>query len=33
MNKLTFGDIKKLEYADEMPFEYVLVDMLYKKTD
>lgn len=31
MNKLTFGDIKKLEYADEMPFEYVLVDMLYKK--
>lgn len=31
MNKLTFGDIKKLEYNDNMPFEYVLVDLLYKK--
>lgn len=31
MEELTFADIKKLEYADEMPFEYVLVDMLYKK--
>lgn len=31
MNKLTFGDIKKLEYNDNLPFEYVLVDLLYKK--
>lgn len=31
MNKLTFGDIKKLEYNDNMPFENVLVDLLYKK--
>lgn len=31
MNKLTFGDIRKLEYDDRMPFEYVLVDLLYKK--
>lgn len=31
MNKLKFGDIKKLEYNDNMPFEYVLVDLLYKK--
>lgn len=31
MDKLTFGDIKKLEYSDNMPFEYVLVDLLYKK--
>jgi fumarylacetoacetate (FAA) hydrolase family protein len=31
MNKLTFGDTKKLEYNDNLPFEYVLVDLLYKK--
>ena len=31
MSKLTFGDIKKLEYNDNLPFEYVLVDLLYKK--
>lgn len=31
MNKLTFGDIKKLEYDDRMPFKFVLVDLLYKK--
>lgn len=31
MNKLTFGDIKKLEYNDNLPFEYVLVDLLCKK--
>ena len=31
MNKLTFRDIKKLEYNDNMPFEYVLVDLLYQK--
>lgn len=30
--KLKFGDIKKLEYDDNMPFELVLVDLLYKKT-
>ena len=31
MSELTIGDIRKLEYADEMPFKYVLVDLLYKK--
>ena len=31
MEKLRFGDIKKLDYNDDMPFEYVLVDLLYKK--
>lgn len=31
MNKLTFGDIKKLEYNDNLPFEYVLIDLLYNK--
>lgn len=31
MSKLTFGDIKKLGYNDNMPFGYVLVDLLYKK--
>lgn len=30
--KLKFGDIKKLDYDDNMPFELVLVDLLYKKT-
>ena len=30
--ELKFGDIKKLEYDDNMPFELVLVDLLYKKT-
>lgn len=31
MNKLTFADIKKLCYDERLPFEYVLVDLLYKK--
>lgn len=31
MNKLTFEDVKKLDYNDDMPFGYVLVDLLYKK--
>lgn len=31
MNELTFGDIKKLGYNDNMPFGFVLVDLLYKK--
>lgn len=31
MNKLTFGGIKKLEYNGNLPFEIVLVDLLYKK--
>lgn len=31
MSELTFGDIKKLGYNDNMPFGYVLVDLLYKK--
>lgn len=31
MGKLTFGEIKKLDYHDSMPFEYVLVDLLYRK--
>jgi fumarylacetoacetate (FAA) hydrolase family protein len=30
--ELKFGDIKKLEYDDNMPFELVLADLLYKKT-
>jgi len=29
--KLRFGDIKKLGYNDNMPFELVLIDLLYKK--
>jgi len=31
MNKLTFADIKILNYDERLPFEYVLVDLLYKK--
>ena len=31
MNELTFGDIKKMDYNDNLPFKYVLVDLLYKK--
>lgn len=31
MSELTFGDIKKLGYNDNMPFGFVLVDLLYKK--
>lgn len=31
MSELTFGDIKKLSYNDNMPFGFVLVDLLYKK--
>lgn len=31
MEELRFGDIKKMDYNDEMPFKYVLVDLLYKK--
>lgn len=31
MEGLTFGDIKKMNYNDNLPFEYVLVDLLYKK--
>lgn len=30
--ELKFGDIKKLGYDNNMPFELVLVDLLYKKT-
>ena len=30
-NELRFGDIKKLDYDDDLPFKYVLVDLLYKK--
>lgn len=29
--KLKFGDIKKMDYDDRLPFEFVLVDLLYKK--
>ena len=29
--KLTFDDIKKMDYDDRLPFEFVLVDLLYKK--
>lgn len=28
---LNFGDIKKMDYDDRLPFEFVLVDLLYKK--
>ena len=31
MGELTFGDVKKLEYNDNLPFKFVLVDLLYKK--
>lgn len=31
MQNLKFGDIKKLGYDENMPFELVLVDLLYKK--
>ena len=31
MGELTFGDIKKMDYNDNLPFKYVLVDLLYKK--
>lgn len=31
MDELRFCDIKKMDYNDEMPFKYVLVDLLYKK--
>lgn len=31
MEELTFGDIKKMNYNDNLPFKYVLVDLLYKK--
>jgi hypothetical protein len=31
MEELTFGDVKKLEYNDNLQFKYVLVDLLYKK--
>lgn len=31
MKKLTFGDIKNMDYNDNLPLEYVLVDLLYKK--
>ncbi len=29
--ELNFGEFKKLDYADGLPFEYVLIDLLYKK--
>ena len=31
MEELRFGDIKKMNYNDNLPFKYVLVDLLYKK--
>ena len=31
MEELKFGDIKKMDYNDNSPFKYVLVDLLYKK--
>lgn len=31
MEELKFGDIKKMDYNDNLPFKYVLVDLLYKK--
>ena len=31
MEELRFGDIKKMDYNDNLPFKYVLVDLLYKR--
>lgn len=31
MEELTFSDIKRMDYNDNLPFKYVLVDLLYKK--
>ena len=31
MEELRFGDIKKMDYNDNLPFKFVLVDLLYKK--
>jgi len=31
MEELTFGDIRNMDYNDDLPFRYVLVDLLYKK--
>lgn len=31
MEELRFGDIKEMDYNDNLPFKYVLVDLLYKK--
>lgn len=31
MEELRFGDIKKLDYDDNLPFKYILTDLLYKK--
>lgn len=31
MEELTLGDIKKMNYNDNLPFKYVLVDLLYRK--
>jgi hypothetical protein len=31
MEELRFGDIKKMDYNDNLPFKYVLIDLLYKK--
>ena len=31
MEELKFGDIKKMDYNDNLPFNFVLVDLLYKK--
>ena len=31
MEEITFRDIKKMDYNDDLPFKYVLVDLLYKK--
>ena len=31
MEELKFGDIKKMDYNDNLPFKFVLIDLLYKK--
>ena len=31
MEELRFGDIKKMDYNDNLPFKFVLIDLLYKK--
>jgi hypothetical protein len=31
MKEIKFCDIKKMDHNDDLPFKYVLVDLLYKK--
>ena len=31
LNSIKFGEFKKLDYNDELPLEYILIDLLYEK--